>query len=77
MSKQNQPSHVWLVFNRLWRFLGFCFVVLIVAFIISVSTIVISIKDDCTVPYERNINVGSHWINVTAGNYESACMKGE
>lgn len=67
------PTHGWLIGNRIIRKLAWAFILLVLFMVIAISTITYAIRRDCQHPYNRDIKLFSYWLYVEAGSNEPGC----
>lgn len=72
-SKSAQPTHGWLIGNRLLRWFAGLFLLFLFVWFVAIWTVTYAIRRDCQQPYDRDLKLFGYWISVKAGSTKDGC----
>jgi hypothetical protein len=68
-----QPTHGWLIGNRIIRKLAWAFIILVLLSSFWAGMVTYAIRRDCNQLYTRNLKVFGYWIHIEAGSNKFGC----
>lgn len=68
-----QPTHGWLIGNRIIRKLAWAFIIIVLFMSFWVAMVTYTIRRDCNDPYHRRLKMFGYWFVIDAGSTKTGC----